>query len=161
MRRLHSPGSMPCEYNNIRTLCNWSTCSLKPVPAPEMDKYLLYIAAAVFGWIFYSLPKVLKNTMTWTFMLSCIGLAAVVGFISGSILTYLFPKLPSDVACSLCSVLGAGCTYWMDRFTGFAKATADRVEGNILDRLGSGTQPGDTPLHTPDTPSGDRNEHSN
>lgn len=70
-------------------------------------------------------------------MLSSIGLAGVVGFISGSVLSYLFPALPLDVVCSITSILGATCQHWMERFTRFADRAADRVEETTLDIIGN------------------------
>lgn len=88
----------------------------------------VYATAAIFGWVFYSLPKVTSRAMTWTFMLSCLGLAGIVGFVAGSVMSYAFPQLPLDLKCSLCSIVGASCTYFMDRAIGIVKKAADKVE---------------------------------
>ncbi len=102
----------------------------------NFEKLLSYVAASIFGWIFISLPKVAQKKMTWVTMLSSIGLAGVVGFIGGSVLSYGFPQLPKDVVCSITSILGATCQHWMDRFTNFADRAADRVEEATLDMIG-------------------------
>lgn len=102
----------------------------------NFERIISYIAASIFGWIFISLPKVAQNKMTWIAMLSSIGLAGVVGFIGGSLMSYCFPHLPGDVICSITSILGATCQHWMDRFTKFADQAADRVEVAALDMIG-------------------------
>ena len=102
----------------------------------NLEKIASYVAAGVFGWIFISLPKVMQKKMSWLTLLSSIGLAGVVGFIGGSVLSYAFPHLPAEIVCSITSILGATCQHWMDRFTHFADRAADRVEGAALDMIG-------------------------
>lgn len=97
-----------------------------------LQKAMVAMAAAVLGWLLFSLPKVMQRTMTWTLMLSSIGLAAVVGFVSNSILGYLFPAMPEDVKCSIAAVLGAYCDQWMLRYSQFMNRAADKVEDSIL-----------------------------
>lgn len=106
----------------------------------NFEKLISYVAASIFGWIFISLPKVAQKKMTWVTMLSSIGLAGVVGFIGGSVISYTFPHLPKDVVCSITSILGATCQHWMDRFTQFADRAADRVEEAALDMIGQNEQ---------------------
>ena len=102
----------------------------------NLEKIASYVAAGVFGWIFISLPKVVQKKMSWLTLLSSIGLAGVVGFIGGSVLSYAFPHLPAEIVCSITSILGATCQHWMDRFTHFADRAADRVEEAALDMIG-------------------------
>ena len=102
----------------------------------NLEKIASYVAAGVFGWIFISLPKVAQRKMSWLTLLSSIGLAGVVGFIGGSVLSYAFPHLPAEIVCSITSILGATCQHWMDRFTHFADRAADRVEEAALDMIG-------------------------
>jgi hypothetical protein len=101
----------------------------------NFENTVAHIAAAIFGWVFISIPKIFAKQMSWVAMFSSIGLAGVVGFIAGSVLTYAFPQLPTNVVCSLTSVLGATCQHWMDRFTKFTDKAADRVEEAALDMI--------------------------
>lgn len=107
----------------------------------NLEKIASYVAAGVFGWIFISLPKVVQKKMSWLTLLSSIGLAGVVGFIGGSVLSYAFPNLPAEIVCSITSILGATCQHWMDRFTHFADRAADRVEEAALDMIGKDEAP--------------------
>ena len=102
----------------------------------NLEKIASYVAAGVFGWIFISLPKVVQKKMSWLTLLSSIGLAGVVGFIGGSVLSYAFPHLPAEIVCSITSILGATCQHWMDRFTHFADRAATRVEEAALEMIG-------------------------
>lgn len=102
----------------------------------NLEKIASYVAAGVFGWIFISLPKVVQKKMSWLTLLSSIGLAGVVGFIGGSVLSYTFPHLPAEIVCSITSILGATCQHWMNRFTHFADRAADKVEEAALDMIG-------------------------
>ena len=106
----------------------------------NLEKIASYVAAGVFGWIFISLPKVAQKKMSWLTLLSSIGLAGVVGFIGGSLLSYAFPHLPAEIVCSITSILGATCQHWMDRFTHFADRAADRVEDAALDMIAKGEE---------------------
>lgn len=107
----------------------------------NLEKIASYVAAGVFGWIFISLPKVAQKKMSWLSMLSSIGLAGVVGFIGGSLISYAFPHLPGEIVCSITSILGATCQHWMDRFTHFADRAATRVEEAALDMIGKDEAP--------------------
>ena len=100
----------------------------------NFEKTAAHIAAAIFGWVFLSLPKVVKKEMSWLSMLASIGLAGVVGFIAGSLLTYAFPQWPTNVVCSITSILGATCQHWMNRFQRFANRAADQVENAALNK---------------------------
>ena len=102
----------------------------------NLEKIASYVAAGVFGWVFISLPKVVQKKMSWLTLLSSIGLAGVVGFIGGSVLSYAFPHLPAEIVCSITSILGATCQHWMDRFTHFADRAATRVEEAALEMIG-------------------------
>ena len=102
----------------------------------NFEKLITYVVASIFGWIFISLPKIAQRKMSWLALLSSIGLAGVVGFIGGSLLSYVFPSLPNDVVCSITSILGATCQHWMDRFTLFADRAANRAEDATLDLIG-------------------------
>ena len=72
----------------------------------SIEKILSYVTAAVAGYLFISLPKVVQRKLSGVVMLSSIGLAGVVGFISGSVLSYLFPALPLDVVVGFRCVAG-------------------------------------------------------
>ena len=98
----------------------------------DFEKTAAHIIAAIFGWIFISIPKVLDKKMSWVAMLSSIGLAGVVGFIAGSVLAYMFPQWPSNVVCSITSILGASCQHWMNRFLRFTDRAADQIEDAAL-----------------------------
>ena len=98
----------------------------------NFEKTAAHIAAAILGWVFLSLPKVIKKEMSWLSMLASIGLAGVVGFIAGSVLTYALPRWPTNVVCSITSILGATCQHWMFRFQRFARRAADKVENAAL-----------------------------
>ncbi len=99
----------------------------------NFEKTAAHVAAAILGWVFLSLPKVVKKEMSWLTMLASIGLAGVVGFIAGSVLTYALPQWPTNVVCSITSILGATCQHWMNRFQYFANRAADKVEQAALD----------------------------
>ncbi|MEZ4940610.1 MAG: hypothetical protein R3D58_07070 [Saprospiraceae bacterium] len=101
----------------------------------NLQDTIAHVAAAVFGWVFMSIPRVFARQMSWAGMFASIGLAGTVGFIAGSILHYVFPQWPANVVCSITSVLGATCQHWMIRFTKFADKAADRVEEATLDMI--------------------------
>lgn len=106
--------------------------------------------AAVLGWVLISIPKVAQRTMTWTLMLSSIGVAAVVGFVVGAVVSYFWPNLPSPMMCSISAVVGAGCDQWITRFMQFANRAADRLENTLLDEVGEDTHKDQHPAeHTP------------
>lgn len=107
----------------------------------DLQNTIAHVAAAVFGWVFVSIPRVFARQMSWAGMFASIGLAGVVGFIAGSILQYVFPQWPANVVCSITSVLGATCHHWMIRFTKFADKAADRVEEAALDMINENQKP--------------------
>ena len=128
---------------------------------PEyLQKLIPSVLAAIFGWLFISLPKVARRSMTWTVMLASIGLAGVVGFITGSIVSYFLPSLPPEMVCSLGAVAGAYCDQWMNRFMQLSSRAADRLEEVVLERIGD-TEPIEKPPipedqeQVPEKPSGD------
>lgn len=107
----------------------------------DFENTIAHVAAAVFGWVFMSIPRVFARQMSWAGMFASIGLAGIVGFIAGSILHYVFPQWPANVVCSITSVLGATCQHWMLRFTKFADKAADRVEEATLDMINEPQKP--------------------
>lgn len=102
---------------------------------PEyLQRLIEPVLAAIFGWVFISLPKVARRSMSWTVMLSSVGLAGVVGFIAGSVITYLWPNLPTEMVCSLGAIAGAYCDHWMVRFLRISDRAADQIEGVLLEK---------------------------
>lgn len=101
----------------------------------NLEKIFSFVIAAVAGWVFASLPKIAQRKMSWLTMGASIGLAAVVGFIGGSLLSWAVPHLPTDVVCSITSVLGAGSQHWMERFGRLANRAADRMEDAALNMI--------------------------
>jgi len=97
-----------------------------------LEKALSAMAAAVLGWLLFSLPKVMQKTMSWTLMLSSIGLAAVVGFVAHSVIAYWLPNFPENVKCSIAAVLGASCDHWMLRYSRIMEKAADKMEDTLL-----------------------------
>ena len=100
-----------------------------------LNKAIDIIAAAVLGWLLVSLPKVVRNTMSWKIMLSSIGVAAVVGFVTNSIISYAAPSWPQDLRCSIAAIMGAASDKLIIWYTGLAERVADRVEESIMSAM--------------------------
>lgn len=91
------------------------------------------VAAAVLGWVFVSLPRVVRRQTTWILVLSSVGLAAVVGLASWSLLKYLVPAMPENLLCAICAVVGGRCEHWFNRYSAALDKAADRAESRALD----------------------------
>ncbi len=96
-----------------------------------LHKICVNVLAGILGWVFISLPKVASKSMTWIMLLSSIGLAGVVGFVSSSFITYLIPSAPVDVVAAISAVLGAYCNHFMERMWNIADMVADKIEDQI------------------------------
>lgn len=99
------------------------------------------ICAAVLGWIFVSLPRVVRRQTTWVMVLANIGLAAVVGLATWSLLAYLTPKMPKNLVGAICAIVGGQCDYWYNRYTAGLQRAADRAEHQMFDRDGDESRP--------------------
>lgn len=108
----------------------------KPVMLKELEIGLTAASAGIFGWVAVALRRVAQKQMTWRVMASSLMLAAAVGFITGTLLNYAMPTLPTSVVSAICTPIGAACDFWMLRYMGFLAAAADRLETKVLDSIG-------------------------
>jgi|GEM_PF-6886292 len=96
-----------------------------------LHKIWVNVLAGILGWVFISLPKVASKSMTWIMLLSSVGLAGVVGFVSGSLITYFFPNTAIDAVAAISAILGASCNHFMERMWNIADMVADKIEDQI------------------------------
>lgn len=98
-------------------------------------KNLPTVIAGVLGWFFFGITRLERGNITMRRLLSSLGLAALIGYVTGALCIWLAPSVPFEVVCSLSSMTGAMCDQVMNRVSIFGGRITDRVEQKILDNI--------------------------
>ena len=100
------------------------------------SKILSAIAAAIFGYVFVTLPKIWGKKKTWLEMFAHLGMAAMVGLVTYSLVTLFWPQASGPLLCSAASMLGAACESIVPKVTNFLNKAADRGGAALLSQFG-------------------------